>query len=227
MRVITAVYLHCRPELRDEWLSTNGTGGMGLGMGGHEGMGGGESEVEESLSVEWGWRGLTYWWLKRGWPEEMRLRDGRVGPSQTQSRKEKSEAADSEEGVGEFDALETLQEIDDDERDFFQRELDLLGWGIAGLMSAGEDVAFGEEAPGANGAVNGGGMGGMGVGEGGMGTGGDGEMGSEISGIGSGSDSVGVGRVGDDVGRNAAAAAGRFGWETANLGTIEAWQNEQ
>ena len=40
------------------------------------------------------------------------------------------------------------QEIEDEERDFFQRELDQLGWGLAALNTGGEDVAFGEEAPG-------------------------------------------------------------------------------
>jgi hypothetical protein len=38
----------------------------------------------------------------------------------------------------------------EEERDFFQRELDNMGWGFENL-AVGEDVAFGEEAPGANG----------------------------------------------------------------------------
>jgi len=42
------------------------------------------------------------------------------------------------------------QQIEEEERDFFQRELDNMGWGFANL-AVGEDVAFGEEAPGANG----------------------------------------------------------------------------
>lgn len=55
MRVITSVYLHCRPELRDEWLS------------------GGEVErgVEESVGLEMGIRGLTFWGLGRRYRDKM------------------------------------------------------------------------------------------------------------------------------------------------------------
>jgi hypothetical protein len=214
MRVITAVYLHCRPELRDEWLSTSGTGGPGMGLGMHDATGA-EGEVEESLSVEWGWRGLTYWWLKRGYPEEMRVRDERAGLIKKGGGDTKSMARGDDDDLGiETDPelkLASLQEIDDDERDFFQRELDLLGWGIAGLLSAGagdEDVAFGEEASGANGLANG-----------------EGTIGPEGLALGG----VAAGEPGmiDESGRSMGAgvdAGERFGWETANLNTIEAWQ---
>jgi hypothetical protein len=210
MRVITAVYLHCRPELRDEWLSTSGTGGPGMGLGMHDGTGA-EGEVEESLSVEWGWRGLTYWWLKREYPEEMRLRDEKAGL--LKKGEEKVERRDDDDLGIELDPelkLASLQEIDDDERDFFQRELDLLGWGMAGLLSASagdEDVAFGEEAPGANGLANGEGT----IGPEGLALGGVAAEGGMI----------------DESGRSMGAgvdAGERFGWESANLGTIEAWQ---
>lgn len=113
MRVITAIYLECRPDLRDEWLAGMHDSAI-------------EGEVDEALPLEWALRGLTYWWQKRTYPDVMKLR-----------RKEGQE----EEGG---------QEIEDDERDFFQRELDQMGWGVAGL-GVGEDVAFGEEAPGVNG----------------------------------------------------------------------------
>jgi hypothetical protein len=113
MRVITAIYLECRPDLRDEWLA---------GM--HDSAV--EGEVDEAVPLEWALRGLTYWWQKRTYPDVMKLR---------------YKGADGEEGG---------QEIEDGERDFFQRELDQMGWGIAGL-GIGEDVAFGEEAPGVNG----------------------------------------------------------------------------
>lgn len=55
MRVITAVYLHCRPELRDEWLS-------GADV---------DSEVEESLPLEQALRALTHWFNLRRYPEGM------------------------------------------------------------------------------------------------------------------------------------------------------------
>jgi hypothetical protein len=40
--------------------------------------------------------------------------------------------------------------FEEEERDFFQHELGNMGWGFANL-AVGEDVALGEEAPGANG----------------------------------------------------------------------------
>ena len=112
MRVITAIYLHCRPELRDEWLAGMHDSNV-------------EGEVDEAVPLEWAMRGLTYWWQKRMYADVMKL-GGEAG----------------EEDGG--------QEIVEEERDFFQRELDNMGWGLAGLV-VGEDVAFGEEAPGANG----------------------------------------------------------------------------
>lgn len=116
MRVITAIYLECRPDLRDEWLA---------GM--HDSAV--EGEVDEAVPLEWALRGLTYWWQKRTYPDVMKLRHN-----------------------GEAEGEEGGQEIEDDERDFFQRELDQMGWGVAGL-GIGEDVAFGEEAPGVNGGA--------------------------------------------------------------------------
>jgi hypothetical protein len=112
MRVITAIYLHCQPELRDEWLAGMHDSNV-------------EGEVDDAVPLEWALRGLTYWWQKRVYGDVMKIQDKEGG----------------EEGG---------QEIEDDERDFFQRELDNMGWGFANL-GVGEDVAFGEEAPGANG----------------------------------------------------------------------------
>ena len=112
MRVITAIYLHCRPELRDEWLAGMHDSNV-------------EGEVDDAVPLEWALRGLTYWWQKRVYGDVMKTRgkDGHV---------------------------EGGQEIEEEERDFFQHELDNMGWGFANL-AMGEDVAFGEEAPGANG----------------------------------------------------------------------------
>ncbi len=46
MRVITAIYLHCRPELRDEWLCGGDVDGV----------------VEEALPLEQACRSLVHWW---------------------------------------------------------------------------------------------------------------------------------------------------------------------
>ncbi|KAK1754771.1 required for hyphal anastomosis [Echria macrotheca] len=55
MRVITAVYLHCRPELRDEWLAGSDV----------------DAEVEEALPLEQALRSLTYWFNMRRYPDKM------------------------------------------------------------------------------------------------------------------------------------------------------------
>ena len=161
MRVITAVYLHVKPELRDEWLvglhdastaaavgvATNGMqqggaggqpNGTGVGVGG-----GAEGDVDEAVPMEWALRGLTYWWMKRCYPDIMKLK----------AKKERGldlNGADTEE-VGN-EEWEGGQEIEDEERDFFQKELDAMGWGVAALgFGAGDEVDFGEEAPGVGG----------------------------------------------------------------------------
>jgi hypothetical protein len=55
MRVITAVYLHCRPELRDEWLAGSDV----------------DAEVEEALPLEQALRSLTHWFNVRRYPDHM------------------------------------------------------------------------------------------------------------------------------------------------------------
>ncbi|KAK3373845.1 hypothetical protein B0T24DRAFT_666999 [Lasiosphaeria ovina] len=55
MRVITAVYLHCRPELRDEWLAGSDV----------------DAEVEEALPLEQALRSLTHWFNMRRYPDKM------------------------------------------------------------------------------------------------------------------------------------------------------------
>lgn len=84
MRVITAIYLYCRPSLRDDWLSGSDV----------------DAEVEEALPYEQALRGLTHWWHLRKYKDVM----------------------GGEEGT-------TLME---EERDFFVRELEALGWGLFG-----------------------------------------------------------------------------------------------
>ncbi|KAL3471786.1 hypothetical protein BJX99DRAFT_266479 [Aspergillus californicus] len=95
MRVITAIYLYCRPELRDDWLAGSDI----------------DAEVEEALPLEQALRGLTHWWHLRGYKHVM---------------------------GGEEDAT-----IIDEERDFFVRELEAMGWGFVGdeLMNGMTDEA--------------------------------------------------------------------------------------
>lgn len=149
MRVITAIYLHCRPELRDDWLAGMHDANV-------------EGEVDEAVPLEWALRGLTFWWQKRMYPGIMRrgAKQKRV-VGQPQMEHSATRLAEVENGGdGEQSGIfaftnaeseeddDTAQEIDPDERDFFQRELDAIGWGLAGMHMSNEadNVAFGEEA---------------------------------------------------------------------------------
>ncbi|KZF21395.1 N1221-domain-containing protein [Xylona heveae TC161] len=60
MRVITAVYLHCRPDLRDDWLAGSDI----------------DAEVEEALPLEQALRGLTHWHNLDRYPEQMGAQEG-------------------------------------------------------------------------------------------------------------------------------------------------------
>lgn len=82
MRVITAIYLYCRPELRDDWLAGSDV----------------DAEVEEALPLEQALRGLTHWWHLRKYKDVMN-----------------------------FDEEASMVE---EERDFFTRELESMGWGL-------------------------------------------------------------------------------------------------
>jgi len=55
MRVITSIYLFCRPELKDDWLSGGDV----------------DSEVEESLPQEQALRSLTHFYNVRRYPKSM------------------------------------------------------------------------------------------------------------------------------------------------------------
>ena len=55
MRVITAIYLHCRPELRDEWLCGGDVDGV----------------VEEAVPLEQASRSLVHWWHLREFKDVM------------------------------------------------------------------------------------------------------------------------------------------------------------
>jgi len=151
MRVITAIYLHCRPELRDEWLAGMHDTNV-------------EGEVDEAVPLEWALRGLTFWWQKRTYPDVMKRK--LLRNKERSMRGEAVKAHDADEKIShdydddDDDNYEGGQEIDDGERDFFRRELDAIGWGLAGVRfgeggtgAGGEEVAFGEEAPGLTGSL--------------------------------------------------------------------------
>lgn len=55
MRIITSVYLHCRPELRDDWLAGSDV----------------DAEVEEALPLEQALRALTHWHNVKRYPGQM------------------------------------------------------------------------------------------------------------------------------------------------------------
>jgi len=55
MRVITAIYLHCRPRLRDDWLA-------GLDV---------DHELQDALPQEQALRALTFWYNLRRYPDAM------------------------------------------------------------------------------------------------------------------------------------------------------------
>ncbi|KAL4735996.1 hypothetical protein BDV11DRAFT_173349 [Aspergillus similis] len=105
MRVITAIYLYCRPELRDDWLAGSDI----------------DAEVEEALPLEQALRGLTHWWHLRRYKHVMGGEEGAT--------------------------------IMDEERDFFVRELEAMGWGYAGeeLLNGVADEAELAAGPLANG----------------------------------------------------------------------------
>lgn len=66
MRVITAVYLHCRPELRDDWLSASDV----------------DSDVEHSIAMEQALRALTHWYNLRHYPKQMGTQPGVLADEQ-------------------------------------------------------------------------------------------------------------------------------------------------
>lgn len=136
MRVITAIYLHCRPELRDEWLAGLHDAAPGAGMGAPGQEGGGD--YEEAVPLEWGLRGLTFWWMKRTYPDVMKAK----GERNKRTKTDNPALGDSEQTPNPKDEEGAGQDIDDTERDFFKRELDAIGWGLSGI-----NVSNGDEEP--------------------------------------------------------------------------------
>ena len=62
MRVITAIYLHCRPELRDEWLCGADVDGA----------------IEEAVPLEQAGRSLVHWWHLREFKDAMEDNENRI-----------------------------------------------------------------------------------------------------------------------------------------------------
>lgn len=107
MRVITAVYLHCRPELRDEWLCGGDVDGV----------------VEEAVPLEQAGRSLVHWWHLR------RYRDVMEGGA-TAGRRGRDRKAGN--GGRDGDDNDNDGGVEEDEGNFFERELERMGWGISG-----------------------------------------------------------------------------------------------
>ncbi|KAK2764968.1 Factor arrest protein 11 [Arachnomyces sp. PD_36] len=106
MRVITAIYLYCHPELRDDWLAGSDV----------------DADVEEALPLEQALRGLTHWWHLRQYKDVTGVEEGKT--------------------------------IMDEERDFFVRELESMGWGFAGADDM-SGAGVGDEGDGIGPGMNG------------------------------------------------------------------------
>lgn len=126
MNVITAVYLHCRPELREEWLA-----GMDV-----------DAEVAHAVPNEQALRALTHWHNVRRYPREMGIPVGKAG-----SRLERGcDSTDRKDG-GKRSGGKQSSSLRigpsvlslEDEQDFFTRELEKMRW-----EAGGEGVAFQE-----------------------------------------------------------------------------------
>ncbi|KAK7608678.1 hypothetical protein BKA81DRAFT_297942 [Phyllosticta paracitricarpa] len=72
MRVITAVYLHCRPELRDDWLAGSDV----------------DADVDESVPLEQALRALTHWFNLKRYPERLGAEPGVLAREQDFFRRE-------------------------------------------------------------------------------------------------------------------------------------------
>ncbi|KAF2033530.1 protein required for hyphal anastomosis [Setomelanomma holmii] len=85
MRVITAVYLHCRPELRDDWLAGSDV----------------DAEVDESVPLEQALRSLTHWHNLKRYPESLGAKPGVLEEEQDFFRNELEKMDWGDEAVNE------------------------------------------------------------------------------------------------------------------------------
>ncbi|KAF2085716.1 N1221-domain-containing protein, partial [Saccharata proteae CBS 121410] len=86
MRVITAVYLHCRPELRDDWLAGSDV----------------DADVDESVPLEQALRALTHWFNLKRYPDAMGADAGVLEREQDFFRKELESMGWGQEEVGQY-----------------------------------------------------------------------------------------------------------------------------
>lgn len=99
MRVITAVYLHCRPELRDEWLAGSDI----------------DAEVDAALPLEQALRSLTHWINLRRYPDRIaaEIRSAMLEEQDFFTRElEKLDMNWAELGVGGDDVMAEMEHLD-------------------------------------------------------------------------------------------------------------------
>ena len=177
MRIITAIYLHCKPELRDEWLA-------GVDV---------DYEMGEALPQEQALRSLTYWHNLRKYPVAMEVEGAAKGAHEADVDSEDEANADSENGASgtrdgkngnangsdgdsddaEVDAVARKARshkkkkkglgLEDEEQDFFKRELALMEAAVAeqrrhtiaaAAASAAIQINSGDDAYGGGGQEN-------------------------------------------------------------------------
>lgn len=95
MRVITAVYLHCRPELRDDWLAGSDV----------------DAEVDESVPLEQALRSLTHWHNLKRYPESLGAKPGVLEEEQDFFRNELEKMDWGEEAVNDGDLEQSWPEL--------------------------------------------------------------------------------------------------------------------
>lgn len=134
MRVITAIYLHCRPGLREDWLAPADV----------------DADVDEAQPMEEALRGLTHWWHVREYRGVMAGGTHGGGGHHGRQRRPKglNDAGDNEAGEPELpvsppisDHGSTSSSDEDDGHDFFRRELLAMrgGWGDTAEMVEEEE----------------------------------------------------------------------------------------
>lgn len=95
MRVITAVYLHCRPELRDDWLAGSDV----------------DAEVDESVPLEQALRSLTHWHNLKRYPESLGAKPGVLEEEQDFFRNELEKMDWGDEAANEGEVEPAWQDI--------------------------------------------------------------------------------------------------------------------
>ena len=132
MRIITAIYLHCKPELRDEWLA-------GVDA---------DHEMSDAVPLEQALRSLTFFYNLRRYPGSMgRTRSKRRAVARWRARRLRSsqerdggqedeedegdEEEKEDEELSEQEGEESIQteaqwSMLQEERDFFVRELEMM-----------------------------------------------------------------------------------------------------